>query len=55
MPILQQIESTTDEFCTMSNDTQRNDVPATPRVPNLFHLETVYQSKEFWLFGPCLE
>ena len=29
MPIIRQIESITDEFCTTSNDTQRNDVPAT--------------------------
>ena len=55
MPIIRQIESITDEFCTTSNDTQRNDMPATPRVLNLFHLETVYQSKEFRLFGPYLE
>ena len=32
MPIIRQIESITDEFCATSNDTQGNDVPATPRV-----------------------
>ena len=55
MPIIRQIESITDEFCTTSNDTQRNDVPATPGVLKLFHLETVHQSKEFRQFGLHLE
>ena len=55
MPIIRQIELITDEFCVTSNDTQRTDVPATPQVLNLFHLETVYQSKEFRMFGPYLE
>ena len=55
MPIIWQIESITDDFCATLNDTQRNDVPATPRVLHLFHLETVYQAKEFRMFGPYLE
>ena len=53
MPIIRQIESITDEFCATSNDTQDNDVPA--MSVNLFHLETVYRSKDFRQFGPHLE